>query len=188
MRDLVSVASAATAATAATTTTTAITTTTVATTTTTIATTTATILTRTRLIDDKVPVQESLPVQSFDRCLTFSLRGHLNKCETPRTPGELVRHDVDRLDFTKRGKRLVQILLGRLVRKIAYVDPHSYVLLLRFRNHPALCVCASLCRHRLLPLALNVLRPYSLLPSLAAACGTALGLIGEALLCEELLL
>jgi hypothetical protein len=99
---------------------------TVAATATTIATTATatTVLARACLVHNKVPVEERLAVHCFYGRFSLGLRGHFDKRETPRASAEFVRHDIDRRHFTERGKRLIQILLGRLVREVANINPH----------------------------------------------------------------
>jgi hypothetical protein len=185
--------SAATATTAATATAAAATatTTTVATevaAATTVATTaTTTVFAGSRFVDDKIPVLERLAVQRLDGCFALRLRGHLDEREPSRTACKFVRYDVDLLNVAELTEHLAELLLGRLVRKIPDVNPHSKCLLLPIlsNSHTRFSAYAALV---ILPFAPLLRAGRTLLAPLASAHRAPSRLIRKALLRKELLL
>jgi hypothetical protein len=77
---------------------------------------------RARLVHHEIPVPEHTPVQLVDRAVGFLGCRHLHEAEAPRPARELVGHDPDRLDRSSLLEELTEIVLRRLVGKVAYEE------------------------------------------------------------------
>jgi hypothetical protein len=75
---------------------------------------------RTCLVHHEVTVAEEAAVQHLDRLGRFLFGRHLDESETARTPGELIRHDANRLDGAGLLEELAEILFRGLEGEVAY--------------------------------------------------------------------
>jgi hypothetical protein len=69
-----------------------------------------------------------LAVHSCDSRCRFFFRGHFHKSKTSGFAAEFVRYDVGGCDLAKRLKSLPQIITGRVIGQIAYINVHYNIL------------------------------------------------------------
>jgi len=81
-----------------------------------------TIFARTGDIDGQGPTLEFLVVKHFDRLVGVFRAAHLDKREAARFAGEFVQHYVDRGHDAGLGEEILQIVVHRLVGKVAYEE------------------------------------------------------------------
>src|SRR5258708_21427763 len=76
------------------------------------------------LVDRNGPTLDLLEVESRDGRCAFGLIRHLDEAEPPRPARHLVHDDRDGRNLAMGFERLADIVLGRLIRQVAYVDVH----------------------------------------------------------------
>ena len=63
-----------------------------------------------------------LVVEHFDGLVGFFGGGHFHEGEAAGFAGELVHHDVDGTDHTRRGEMILQVVVRRLIGKVSYEE------------------------------------------------------------------
>src|SRR5690606_26521450 len=84
-----------------------------------------TILTGPRFVDRQSAPPQFIAIHSFDGGLCFVVVRHLHETEAARAPGFTVLDDGGLFDGTEFLERLPQLLFGRSVREITYIDVHD---------------------------------------------------------------